>query len=101
MTFFRPFLFWTAYLGLLISVAPAAEPIKPAIQPFLEAHCTGCHDAETKKGNLDLTALRDQFTDTENFSLWLKVHDRIESGEMPPKKKARPPVADVVAVKSV
>lgn len=100
----RRFFFLNACLGLLSSVAltaEGAESIKPAIQPFLEAHCTGCHDAETKKGNLDLTALRDQFTEAENFSRWVKIHDRIESGEMPPKKKARPPVADVAAVKAV
>ena len=65
---------------------------------FFAQHCTECHDAETKKGNLDLTALKPDLADSETFARWVKVHDRIESGEMPPKKKGRPPVADTAAV---
>jgi len=30
----------------------------PPGRPFLEQHCIECHDAETKKGDLDLTALK-------------------------------------------
>jgi mono/diheme cytochrome c family protein len=58
---------------------------------FLEQHCTDCHDAETKKGGLDLTALALKLDDRASFATWVKVHDRVASGEMPPKKKARPP----------
>ena len=65
---------------------------------FFKAHCVECHDADTKKGNLDLTVLKPNFADAENFARWVKVHDRIESGEMPPKKKARPPVKDTAVV---
>ena len=65
---------------------------------FFRAHCVECHDADTKKGNLDLTALKPNFADAENFARWVKVHDRIESGEMPPKKKARPPAKDTAVV---
>ena len=65
---------------------------------FFKAHCVECHDADTKKGNLDLTALKPNFADAENFARWVKVHDRIESGEMPPKKKARPPAKDTAVV---
>ena len=65
---------------------------------FFKAHCVECHDADTKKGNLDLTALKPNFADAENFARWVKVHDSIESGEMPPKKKARPPAKDTAVV---
>ncbi len=64
----------------------AAEPAA-----FFEQHCADCHDAESKKGGLDLTGLTLKLDDRANFALWEKVHDRIASGEMPPKKKARPP----------
>src|SRR5205823_5581720 len=33
------------------------------------------------------------------FARWLKVHDRIEAGEMPPRKRARPPEAETAAAK--
>ncbi len=82
-------------LLLILSACPL-----PALEPntFFDAHCYDCHDAETKKGNLDLTALKPDFADAENFTRWVKVHDRIESGEMPPKKKPRPPAGDLKAV---
>ena len=62
-----------------------------AVSPFIEQHCADCHDAVEKKGGLDLTALKPDFADAENFARWVKVNDRIERGEMPPKKKERPP----------
>src|SRR5207249_623453 len=71
----------------------AAEPRK-----FFETHCYECHDTDTRKGNLDLTALRTDFADAETFSRWVKVHDRIVAGEMPPKKKPRPPKGETKAV---
>lgn len=67
---------------VLFAAGPAA---------FFEQHCTDCHDAADKKGGLDLTALALRLNDRANFATWEKVHDRIASGEMPPKKKARPP----------
>ena len=51
---------------------------------FLEQHCYDCHDAKTKKGDLDLTALT---IDAQHVDLLIKVHDAVERREMPPKKK--------------
>ena len=82
-------------VGILValpSVASAAPPAK-----FFDAHCTACHDADSKKGGLDLTALKFDPASAENFALWVKVHDRIAAGEMPPKNKPRPTAADVAA----
>jgi mono/diheme cytochrome c family protein len=57
---------------------------------FLEAHCYACHDSQTKKGNLDLTALNFDFADAKTFATWVRVHDRVRDGEMPPKGMERP-----------
>jgi hypothetical protein len=71
----------------------------PALAAFLEGHCLECHDAETKKGNLDLENLGADFSNPATFAQWVKIHDRIESGEMPPpKKKERPAPGEVIAV---
>ena len=79
---------------LLGSVTGAAEP-----RAFLEKHCFECHDGETKKGGLDLTALR---YDAAKPEKWIQVHDAVADGEMPPaKRKAQPKPAeraDFVAV---
>lgn len=57
---------------------------------FVERHCVECHDAETKKGGLDLTALAFEPKTATNLARWVTIHDRVQSGEMPPPKRARP-----------
>ncbi len=71
----------------LVSTAAAAVP------PLLEKHCVECHDAETKKGDFDLTALKPELTNPQVYAQWVKVYDQIASGEMPPAKKPRPETA--------
>ena len=82
--------FRTAILGLLLLPLGSASAEVP---PFLDKNCVECHDADSKKGGLDLTALRPELTDAKSFEAWVKVFDRTASGEMPPKKKARPDAA--------
>ncbi|HYE30791.1 MAG TPA: DUF1592 domain-containing protein [Methylomirabilota bacterium] len=72
----------------------AAELPKPS-RAFLEKHCLECHDADAKKGGLDLAALKFDLGAGTNFSKWVSVHDRVTSGEMPPAKKARPSTEEV------
>jgi hypothetical protein len=67
-----------------------AEPQKA----FLETHCGECHDADTKKGGLNLNALPLDLSDPASLEHWIKIYDRTASGEMPPKKKPRPPQPD-------
>jgi len=64
-------------------------------QPFLQKYCAECHDAETKKGGLDLAVLKADFTNPTNFNKWVTVYERVTNGEMPPKKKARPDSVDL------
>ena len=61
---------------------------------FLKKHCFECHNADVQEGGLDLTTLKIELSSAENFAKWVKVHDRIEAGEMPPKKQERPPITD-------
>jgi hypothetical protein len=83
-----------ALLALALSRAAAADR---DLQTFVQNHCSECHDAETKKGDLDLTALKLDVANPTNFSKWVLVHDRVAAGEMPPKKKARPAPAELEA----
>lgn len=61
---------------------------------FLETNCFACHNSATKKGNLDLTALKPDFADAATFAVWVKVHDRVHDGEMPPKAAPQPGEAE-------
>lgn len=62
----------------------------PAIQPFLDRNCMDCHDAEMKKGGLDLAALSTDAMEAGALKKWVRVYDRVAAGEMPPAKKQRP-----------
>jgi len=82
--------------SLIISPLPAIGAGVDA--QYLETHCFDCHDADTKKGGLDLTALKLDLTDAATFATWVDVHDRVRGGEMPPPKKKRPPEAETKAL---
>ena len=77
------------YSGILL--AGSAHAAKPEVlHSFLENHCLDCHDGETQKGNLNLEALGFELGQRATFDQWVLVHDKVRSGEMPPKKKRRP-----------
>lgn len=72
-------------LPCLLSAAP-----QPKVGVFFDQHCLECHDSSVKKAGLDLSVLAWKPEVRENFDLWVKIHDRVSKGEMPPKKKERP-----------
>ena len=74
---------------LLTAVSPGGTADR-GVQTFVQNHCAECHDAETKKGDLDLTALKLDLANPTNFSKWVLVHDRVAAGEMPPKAAPQP-----------
>ncbi len=76
-------------------VASADEALPTA---FFEKHCYECHNADAQEGGLDLAALPRDFSTAEVFARWVKIHDRIAAGEMPPQSQDRPPAAEVAAV---
>ena len=65
-------------LSLLLSAWCAGA----TLQPFLEHHCSECHDATDKKGGLHLTSLSSLEKDPASYPQWIKVFDRILSGEI-------------------
>ena len=72
----------------VISGQESAPP--KAADSFLAEHCYECHDDVASKGELNLLDLPFRPHDPENFRRWVRVFDRVENGEMPPPKKARP-----------
>ena len=82
-------------LQLLSILSTKAAEVPASTRAFLGQHCTDCHDSDTKKGGLDLSALALQPENATNFTTWVKVFDRVSAGEMPPKKRERPPAADL------
>ena len=81
---------------LLVAAALPMTPAAPAASSgFTGKYCTGCHNGAAKSGGLDLTALAFEPANPGNFAQWVKVHDRLRAGEMPPKSvKSRPDSAE-------
>src|SRR5690348_5233391 len=84
-----------AVYGMLGVVAPRGEAAPGGLDHFIGKHCIECHDTESKKGGLDLTALKFNLAEPANFTTWVTIHDRVSAGEMPPKKQARPASAEL------
>ena len=79
-------------VGTSLACRAAEGPVE-----FFQTHCFECHDAQSRKGGLDLSTLKLDAASSENFDQWVKIHDRIASGEMPPRQQPRPPKADLAA----
>ena len=57
--------------------------------PLYVEHCLTCHQGESAEAGLDLSVLGRDLSDPENIRRWVLVHDRIQSGEMPPEGEPR------------
>ncbi|MHC4995052.1 MAG: DUF1592 domain-containing protein [Planctomycetota bacterium] len=60
-----------------------------ALEAVIENHCVDCHDDAEAKGGLDFYALDWDLADPHVSGVWVNVHDKLRSGEMPPKKRSR------------
>jgi hypothetical protein len=80
----------SAVLCASLSPALVSAEFGGRLEPMFEAHCYACHDADEKKGGLDLSALSWDPANGENLVQWTRVFDKVQSGAMPPRKKSRP-----------
>ena len=55
-----------------------------AIREVLQARCTSCHDAEARRGGLNLVGLLDAFDPRKDRETWIKVERAIRETKMPP-----------------
>jgi hypothetical protein len=69
-------------VGFVITSVGRADDLKS----LLSTHCYDCHSADVKSGQLDLTTLAMTPTDAKIAAMWVRIHDRVAAGEMPPKK---------------
>jgi hypothetical protein len=91
---------WLIFLFLMPSGRlPAEAPLPYArLLPVLEEHCLDCHDADVRKGGIDLASLTGPEQARRDLKLWDRVLSQVESGAMPPDKKPRPSPAEVQVV---
>lgn len=83
-------------LTILLAIGPktASSQDVPAIRTaFLKAHCLDCHTGKSAEAGFDLTTLGADLADKKTEHFWVRVFDRVQAGEMPPKDAERPPAA--------
>jgi hypothetical protein len=72
---------------------PAIAQTPSALKTALDKTCLPCHSGPSAKGGLDLAALPFDLAARAARDRWVRVHDRIEKGEMPPKGVELAPAA--------
>lgn len=78
---------YLALISLIVGVAHAQTD--PVLPQFLDAHCISCHNKETTKGKVDLSAV---LADPANADAGLmdRIHEVIVFEEMPPEDEPQP-----------
>jgi len=85
-------------VGLIVSTAPLlAADFTPAARKFLDHNCAECHDADVQKGNLRVDQLSLAKPDRDQLNRLVLLFDRVQTGEMPPKKAEQPLPAERTA----
>ena len=79
-------------LLLVIGLPAHGQAFKAAVSPLMESSCIDCHDANTDT-QLNFEKLGHDLSDAATFRQWIKIFDRVQKGEMPPKNKPRPEAA--------
>ena len=80
-------------MRVLLFLLPALVVASGPETVFLEKNCGMCHNAKVRQGGLDLSQLTFPAASPKDFPRWVKVHDRLRAGEMPPKQIAKRPDA--------
>lgn len=64
------------------------------VLPFLDSYCLDCHSGEESKAKFDLSGYTNLDSVVRDHGHWKHVLDRLEAGDMPPKKKRQPSPVD-------
>lgn len=76
----------------------SSEPLAPEVRTFFAQHCVACHGPEKQESELRLDAATVDWGTPTATSAWATVLERIESGEMPPEDRPRPPKEQTASV---
>ncbi len=84
---------WLLLVLLPVFTAAAESSFVKDVKPLLDTYCVSCHNAEKKKGDLDLTVHKDDSA-SRATKLWRGVIDQIHTHEMPPDNAKKQPTAE-------
>ena len=73
----------------ILAITGAVRAEEP-FEAFLEKHCIRCHGPEKEKGDLRIDRLSRDFKLGADSHQWAEAVEKVNSGEMPPKKEKKP-----------
>ncbi len=83
---------------LMISLPITLLSANKSFEGFLNDHCISCHGPKKEKGDLRIDKLSRDFKVGADGHLWAEIVERINAGEMPPKKEPRPTESEIASV---
>lgn len=85
---------WSALSALLafsaVLPASAGAQVPGEVAAQVKKYCVNCHSGKKPDAGLDLTVLKFDLADRRSFATWVRVHDRVAAGEMPPPDEEQP-----------
>lgn len=80
------------WVGPMASSAQTSGDAKapPEVAALIQEFCVECHGSDKAKAGLDLKHLKFDLSDPRAFTTWVRVHDKMAAGEMPPSDEAQP-----------
>ncbi|MBL8798485.1 MAG: DUF1588 domain-containing protein [Planctomycetia bacterium] len=96
LAIFAALLVSVAWCGAARAEPPAAPDAAGAARAFLKQHCQRCHGADRAEGELRLHQLAAPRAGAgPALDIWAQVLERLEAGDMPPRKELQPARQDV------
>lgn len=68
----------------LATPCTSATEVPNWLGAVIESHCLDCHGSSVAEGGLDLSTLPFELDDRSVRARWIRIHDRVDAGEMPP-----------------
>jgi mono/diheme cytochrome c family protein len=85
-------------MAMMVCMAAVAAGEPAPLEAFFERHCYGCHSGKEPEAGLDLAVLSRDVSDPNILRRFVRIHDRIAQGEMPPKESEQPTAAEIATV---
>lgn len=75
-------------IGLSAPISQGAD-LPEKLATLFNNHCVDCHEGEEAEGGLNLQSLEWNLDEPHVTGVWVRIHDRLASGEMPPGDAGR------------
>jgi hypothetical protein len=69
---------------------PASAQVPGEVAAMVKKHCVDCHSGDKPEAGLNLVALKFETAEPRVFATWVRIHDQLASGEMPPADAEQP-----------